>query len=118
MGNYNYRVGFTQLVVLDAQRNKNREALRQLYTKSKHKTRPEKSRVALGKTFHKMNTQECIDMLEMDQKAINKEINQLQDEVKKKVFELNKMEGKSTAKGFDLKSMKYEDLTNIVEQLN
>ena len=54
-----------QIVELDAQRNRNREALRQLDKLSKSpRGLGDKSWICLGSTFIKMRTKQCTDMLE------------------------------------------------------
>lgn len=54
-----------QIVELDAQRNRNREALRQLHKLSKSPVGLEdKSWVCLGNTFIKMRSKHCVNMLE------------------------------------------------------
>lgn len=54
-----------QIVELDAQRNRNREALRQLHKLSKSPGGlGDKSWICFGSTFVKVRSKQCVEMLE------------------------------------------------------
>lgn len=103
-----------QIVDLDAKRNKCREAARSLRKQhpNVHKNKS-KSWVCFGNTFIKIDTSECISMLESDQKTLDKEIDDLRDGLKPKVAKLHKMEGRAQVKGFELKGMRVEEVLNL-----
>lgn len=99
---------------LDAQRNRNREALRQLHKLSKSPGGlGDKSWICLGSTFIKIRSKQCVDMLEKgehvlivvgmytfllvsclsDQNVLDDAIDSLHRGLKDKVSALNEMEG-------------------------
>eukprot|EP01104_Vermistella_antarctica_P015923 TRINITY_DN5328_c0_g1_i1.p1 TRINITY_DN5328_c0_g1~~TRINITY_DN5328_c0_g1_i1.p1 ORF type:complete len:166 (+),score=31.59 TRINITY_DN5328_c0_g1_i1:148-645(+) len=88
------------LIEFDRKRNQNREALQHLRP-VKHKDgendpKREKEKVWLcaGGFFVRMDTVGARDMITNDQTVLNKKIDSLRDDMKVKVSELKKMEGK------------------------
>jgi chaperonin cofactor prefoldin len=91
-----------EIVELDRRRNKNREALRSMMKAEKAKQ--EKIYLCSGNMFIKTPIVKAKDLIEIDQKDLDQNINTLRDEIKETTEELRKFEGKPSS-GFDLKGM-------------
>ena len=57
----------------------------------------------LGELFIKLPKEAAIAMVEEEQNGVSAEIDELRDQLKPKVKELNEMEGRTLNPGFDLK---------------
>lgn len=78
-----------QITELDAKRNQNREAIRQLKSSAVDK----KSWMCFDNTFLQLGSGKCLKMLEEDQKMLDLEVNKLREGLKGKVTILHEMEG-------------------------
>ncbi|XP_065920807.1 p53 and DNA damage-regulated protein 1-like [Dysidea avara] len=101
-----------QIIELDAKRNQNREAIRQLKSASANS----KAWVCFNNTFLQFKSQKCLEMLEEDQKLLDSEINKLHDGLEGKVSALREMEGSDPLKGFNLKGMDRSELWKVTDE--
>jgi len=94
------------IIDLDRTRNGNREALRHL-----KKQEQKKSWIVMGSTFFKLETDSVETILNEDQERLDKEINGLRDNLKKKMDRIKDLEGRPALKGFDLKPLSREEIS-------
>jgi len=104
-----------EIVDLDRKRNANREAIRALEKKEKehYKGSESKSWLAMGNTFFKLPTGRAMEMMKNDQVKLNSAVNTLRSDLKVKVNSLREKEGKAELKGFGLKSLGQEEMSDI-----
>lgn len=101
-----------QITELDAKRNQNREAIRQLKSSAVDK----KSWMCFDNTFLQLGSGKCLKMLEEDQKMLDLEVNKLREGLKGKVTILHEMEGSKAMKGFNLKGMARSELWEVTNK--
>uniref|UniRef100_A0A2C9KBH8 Uncharacterized protein n=2 Tax=Biomphalaria glabrata TaxID=6526 RepID=A0A2C9KBH8_BIOGL len=101
-----------EIIDLDRQRNKTREAVRALQ-KNKSNT---KTWLCAGNMFIKVETKKAINMLNKDFDVIENEISKLRSTLKPKVNKLRDLEKKDDLKGFNLSPLTPSEL-NSVESL-
>ncbi|ODM99810.1 p53 and DNA damage-regulated protein 1 [Orchesella cincta] len=100
------------IIDLDRTRNGNREALRHL-----QKQGDKKSWIVMGNTFFKLETESVEDILKKDQEKLDKEINDLRDNLKKKMDKIKDLEGKPALKGFNLKPLNRDEMSAIYKTI-
>jgi len=100
------------IIDLDRTRNGNREALRHL-----RKQEEKKSWIIMGSTFFKLDTESVETILNKDQEKLDKEINDLRDNLKKKMDRIKDLEGRPALKGFDLKPLNRDEMSAIYRNI-
>lgn len=106
----------TQIVHLDAKRQKNREALNQLRKLQAvgDKSWPiKKNWVCVGSMFIKLSSNETKNLISDDQLQIDSCIEKLHIELKTKVANLRELEGKPQLTGFNLKPLGKEEILSL-----
>jgi len=95
-----------KIIDYDRKRNANRESLRHLRGESANK----KTWFAMGHSFFKLETTAVANIIQKDQIKLDKSINKLRDDLKKKVDKVRDLDAKPSLKGFQLKPLTPEDL--------
>ncbi|XP_041080566.1 p53 and DNA damage-regulated protein 1 [Polyodon spathula] len=103
-----------QIVDLDIKRNRNREALRALQG---DREQADKVKVCFGNMFIKLPRTKTKEMIQKDQKQLDKEICDLRNQLKAKVNRLNDLQGKPELRGFNLAPLTKEELQAVNMQL-
>ncbi|CAL1530176.1 unnamed protein product [Lymnaea stagnalis] len=98
-----------EIIDLDRQRNKTREAIRAL---QKDKS-ADKTWLCAGKMFLKIEKTKAINMLSKDFDELEKEINNVRSALKPKVSKLRDLEKKEDLKGFNLSPLSATELKSV-----
>ncbi|CAG2162738.1 unnamed protein product [Oppiella nova] len=96
-----------EIIDLNAKANQTREALNALKT---YTTDSKKLWLCFGNSFIKTSVGSARSVITEDQNQVTKRINELRDELKPKVDQLNQLEGKPQLKGFNLKALDKQEL--------
>uniref|UniRef100_A0A1A7Y9K1 p53 and DNA damage-regulated protein 1 n=1 Tax=Iconisemion striatum TaxID=60296 RepID=A0A1A7Y9K1_9TELE len=103
-----------QIFDLDTKRNCNREALNALKHEISDK---EKVKVCFGNMFIKFSKSETTQMIQRDQKQLDKEINNLRKELRAKVGRLNEIQGNPELRGCKLSPLSSNEMKAITSLL-
>ena len=106
----------TQIVHLDAKRQKNREALnklRELQAVGDKSLPIQKAWVCVGSMFIKLSSNETKNLISDDQLQIDSGIEKFHNELKTKVANLRELEGKPQLTGFNLKPLGKEEILSL-----
>ncbi|XP_007910613.1 p53 and DNA damage-regulated protein 1 [Callorhinchus milii] len=104
-----------QIIDLDLKRNQNREALRVLRNSINQSGNV---MVCFGNMFIKLPKSRTKDMIQKDQEQLDKEIQQLRNQLRTKVNNLNEAQGKPELKGFDLSPLTPDEIRAIGKTMN
>ncbi|RDD46928.1 p53 and DNA damage-regulated protein 1 [Trichoplax sp. H2] len=102
------------IVSLDKRRNGHREAFRSIRNTDKSN----QSWMCFGDTFIELPNGSIQNLLEKGQENTQAEINKLHENLKPKMAQLYEMEGKQPRKGFDLKPLSRDELSNVTQARN
>ncbi|XP_064105243.1 p53 and DNA damage-regulated protein 1-like isoform X1 [Macrobrachium nipponense] len=99
-----------EIISLDRRRNTNREALRQLQTKSTgNQTSAEKNWICIGNMFMRLPKPFIAESIEREQKQLDTEIKNLRNGLRNKVNHLNDLEDKQETIGTNIKPLSQEE---------
>lgn len=98
-----------QKIDLDRKRHKNREVYNYL-TKNKSSLGTSKQWLCVGNMFIKVTQNEAKNLITDDLSSLDKGIDELHEELKRKVDNLRELEGKPEVSGFKLKPLKKDEI--------
>ena len=98
-----------EIIDLDRQKNKTREAVRALQKDSESK----KVWLCAGKMFLKVDKGKAIKTLSKDYDELDTEINKVRSDLKPKVSKLRDLENKEDLKGFNLAPLSQEEKRSV-----
>ncbi|OXA61176.1 p53 and DNA damage-regulated protein 1 isoform X2 [Folsomia candida] len=96
------------IIDYDRKRNANRESLRHLKNSSEKKTW-----IAMGNNFFKLEKVAVEDMIHKDQVKLDTSINEIRDNLKKKVDRVRDIEEKPALKGYNLKPLNSDEMRGL-----
>lgn len=99
-----------QIVDFDARRHKTREALSQLRDLRTKEQGNKKYWVCVGDMFIRLNDNETKNWISEDHYQLNEAIEKLRDDLKEKVIDLRKLEGKPEVSGLNLKPLNRKEI--------
>ncbi|XP_059158656.1 p53 and DNA damage-regulated protein 1-like [Physella acuta] len=102
--------GRRELIDLDRQRNKTREAMRAL---QQDKGADKKAWICAGKMFLKVDQKKAVQMLSKDYDILDGEMSRVRTSLKVKVNELHDLEHKDHLKGFNLSPLSSAELKSV-----
>ncbi|XP_054164761.1 telomere length regulation protein TEL2 homolog [Oppia nitens] len=94
-----------EIIDLNVKLNNNREALNVLKRHEDFKHESNKLWLCFGNSFIKTSVKSAKSLITEDHNQLNKQINDLRDDLKPKVDQLRQLEGKEELKGFNLKPL-------------